>query len=277
MPDPLISARRTLMHPGPAIAGLAGATATLGPYAYAFGAAVGALDEPGWAPQPWTLLAGSMAISIGGLTTRADRDWDQAVLTAGIAGVLVSLAPALLDRPSLALVVLLLAAWITLDAWFSDSPLLLRARALIPTRAELAGTAARAAALTAVVAAAGLSVGFGGVEPVHLLPGLCLAAGFLARWAWLVRGERRGWAAAAVALAAFALVAFWLLGAVAAHVTLAAATFAIIRANRPRPSGASAALLQQHPAGPLVTSFALLCAVGSVLLFAPWASTIEEA
>ncbi|MBI1353922.1 MAG: potassium transporter TrkH [Acidobacteria bacterium] len=268
--------RRTLMHPGPAIAALAGTTAALGPYAYAFGDSIGALEQTGWFPQPWSLLAACAAVTLGGLTTRADRTWDQGLLTVGVVGVALSLAPALADSPSLTLAVLLLAVGIVFEAWHSDDPLLLRTRALIPTRGELAGTAARAATLTAAAATVALSVGFGVADRFHVLPGFAVAAGMLLRWATEILEERQRLALTAVALTAASAGLYWLWGAVAGHILLVASALVVIPSNERKSAAESPAmLLQQHPAGPLVTSFLLLCAGGSLLLFAPWATTVQ--
>ena len=108
------------MHPGPAIAGLAGIVITVSPYLYSLGVQLGALTVSHLAPQPWTLLAGCLALILGGLAMNARRKWDQAVVTLGVALILVSLATPLADSPSLALVVLLLAASLVFNAWESD-------------------------------------------------------------------------------------------------------------------------------------------------------------
>ena len=73
------------MHPGAAIASLAGTCVTITPYIYALGAAQGVLEAPHSPALQWILAAGCAALAAGGLALDARRVWDQAVMTAGLA------------------------------------------------------------------------------------------------------------------------------------------------------------------------------------------------
>jgi hypothetical protein len=121
MPTPAKPIRRTLMHPGPAIAGLAGITIAVSPYVYSLAVQLDALAPSQRTPQPWTLLAGCLALILGGLAMNARRKWDQIIVTLGVALILLSLAPKLAGNPSLALAVLLPAAALVLSK-FDPTP-----------------------------------------------------------------------------------------------------------------------------------------------------------
>ncbi len=263
------------MHPGPAIAGLAGITIAVSPYVYSLGVQLDALTGVSLTPQPWTLLAGCLALIFGGLAMNARRKWDQAVVTLGVALILVSLAPKLANNPSLALAVLLPAAALVFNAWESDEPFQVRSHAAVPTRGGLAAAAARAAAVTSATAHVALAVYFRGSESIGSILGLAFAALFAVRWALIVRGDRPfaifGVSAAAVA-AAIAFVG----GPTLAHLLFAAAVLLVI----PSPSDGDLTRMVvgsviHHPAGPLVTSFLLLCGAGALLLHVPAASTVQ--
>lgn len=205
----------------------------------------------------------------------ARRKWDQAVVTLGVALILVSLAPQLTDSPSLALVVLLLAASLVFNAWESDEPFQVRSHATMPTRSGLAAAAARAAVVTAAAAELVLAVYFRGNDLIGSILGLAFAAVFALRWGFCVRGERpRALLFVGSATAAAALILP--VSPVLAHLLFAAVTLVVI------PSASDGALTRvvvgtviRHPAGPLVTSFLALCGAGALLLHIPAASTVE--
>ena len=275
MPIPAKPIRRTLMHPGPAIAGLAGVTIAVSPYAYSLGVQLDALSGPQLIPQPWTLLIGCLALLLGGLAMNARRRWDQALVTTGVALILVSLAPKLVNNPSLALAVLLPAAALVFNAWESDQPFQVRSHAAIPTHAGLAAAAARAAVVTAAAAHLALAVYFRGSEPTGSLLGLALAVVLTLRWALIVRGDRP-FAALPLSAAVIAVVFTFAANPTLAHLLLAAATLLVI----PSPSARTitrtvVGTVVHHPAGPLVASFLALCVTGALLLHIPAASTME--
>lgn len=262
------------MHPGPAIAGLAGVTIAVSPYVYSLGVQLEALAGSPLTPQPWTLLAGCLALILGGLAMNARRKWDQAVVTLGVALVLLSLAPKLVDNPSLALAVLLLAAALVFNAWESDQPFQVRSHAAVPTHEGLAAVAARAAVVTAAAAHVALVVYFRGSDSVGSMLGLAFAAIFTLRWALLVRSDRP-YAIHAVSAAAVAAALVFAGSPTLAHLLFAVVALLLI----PSPSDSAFTRMVvgsviHHPAGPLVTSFVALCGAGTLLLHAPAASVM---
>ena len=276
MRPPVHSFRRTLMHPGPAIAGLAGIIIAVSPYVYSFGDALGVLDRPAFLPQPWTLLAGCLALAVGGFALNTRRVWDQVIITAGVAAILASIAPALVQRPSLALAVLLLAIALVFAAWESGLPFQLRSRAAIPTRGELAGSAARTAAITAAAADLALSLFFEAPDAGYRFVGLGIVAAFALRWSARARQEHPRGALAITLVVAAAGVLCSTGSTTLAHSLIAGAALLVIPASSDRAVTRTAIeAVMQHPAGPLVSSFLVLCAFGALLLHIPAASTIE--
>ncbi len=265
------------MHPGPGIAVLAGATVTVSPYVFSFGDLLGVLDRPGWLPVPqfWMLAAGCVVLAIGGLTMNATRVWDQGLVTAGVAAIVLALAPALTQRPSLALAILLIALYVIFESWESDAPFQLRSRALIPKRSELSAAAARAAAMTAVAGQLTLVVFFRTPENLYSLLGLTAASAFLLRWSQRVRAERRAAAILASVVAFASPLMLWFWSPIAAHALMLAVTLWLVPSPESRSMADSPEVLRQHPAVPLVSSFALLCAGGTLLLLVPAATTAE--
>ncbi len=263
------------MHPGAALAALAGLTVTVSPYAYSLGQRLNVAAHAAWplVPPSWLLALGCVLLAAGGLAMNAGRRWDQAIITAGVAVILAALGPALVERPSLALAVLLLGGSLIFEAWESDAPLQLRRHALIPTRVTLAAAAARAAAWTAGVSYTALLTLFRRTEPVEALIGLTAAAGFLLRWAMHARDERPRSSTAVAAVALAAPVVLWLWSPLAAHAALTAAALTLIPSVSSRRMAQSPDMLRERPAVPLVTSFAALCLGGSLLLMIPMATT----
>ncbi len=262
------------MHPGASIAALAGLGATVGSYVYALGDALGVLDAPTFPAQPWVLLAGCLALTLGSLALNATRIWDQAVITGGVALILTALAAELRPSPALTLTVLLLAAALIFSAWESDFPFQLRSRDSIPTRSDLAGASARAAVSAAAASELALLFFFDGTDPHIRFLGLCTAALFALRWSWGAHAIRRQ-GAFALAVGAV-LTLYWTGNPTSAHLVLAAIALTVIPtdARRDAARGILDPILQ-HPAGPLVASFFVLCAVGGLLLHVPGASTLE--
>lgn len=262
------------MHPGPAIAGLAGITISVSPYVYSLGVQLDALSGPQLTPQPWTLLAGCLALILGGLAMNARRKWDQIIVTLGVALILASLAPKLAGNPSLALAVLLPAVALVFNAWESDQPFQVRSHAAVPTRDGLAGVAARAAAVTAAAAQLALEVYFRDGDSIGSIAGLALAVLFALRWVLVVRPDRPR-AILPVGAVAVAAAVIFAQSPTLAHLLFAAAVLLVIPAP---PDSALTRMVVgsviHHPAGPLVTSFLALCGAGALLLHFPAASTL---
>lgn len=264
------------MHPGAALAALAGVTITAAPYVYAFGVDLGVTSgAPSFPGQSWALLAGCLAMMLGGWALNANRVWDQALITAGVASILAALAPAITRSPALALTVILFAGALVFSALESDLPFQVRSRVAIPTRADLAGASARAAAATAVCADLALLLFVGKADSKYSTAGLALAALFCLRWAHTrqatpPRGRR------VVIGAAFFSVVWCLLGNPAsAHLLLGALALTLIPVPASRGEDGVVGKVMHHPSAPLAASFAALCAVGALLLHAPAASHIE--
>ena len=265
------------MHPGPAIASLAGVAVTVAPYLYDFGRTLGVAADPSFRFQPFALAAGCVALMVGGLTLDARRKWDQALLTAGVVAALAGLAPTLAESPATTLAVALLGISLVFAAWESDQPIQIRSRAVIPTTRDLAGAAARSAALTATIAELSLLLLLDAAPSGWRAAGLGLAALFAVRWCALAHRDAR-WRALGVASAAAGAGAVAAAGgSTAAHLLLGGAALALI--PRPPTPLAGRGFLEaaaQHPAGPLVASFFVLCAGGAVLLHAPAATTAPQ-
>lgn len=262
------------MHPGPALAALAGLLTAVGPYVYSFGLGLGVSHGTPW--QGWALLTGCIALLLGGLTMNARRAWDQAIVAAGVLAILAALAPELTTRPALALTVLLLAAALIFAALESDLPLPVRARETIPTRRGLAGTAARVAAVTAVVGEVTLLFN-GTAELLERYLGATIVIALLLRWARLARPNETKRATATVVAAVAAIALLFAGRLTSAHLLLVVTALTLIPNSENRRMARSIlGSIVQHPAGPLVTSFFLLCTAGAVVLRLPGITTLEN-
>ncbi|MEZ5367070.1 MAG: potassium transporter TrkG [Bryobacterales bacterium] len=280
------SSRRTMMHPGPSIASLAGLLTIAGPLYFAIGDALGMPLAPSpedwFGLQPWLLLASCTAITAGGLAMSPNRQWDQRLAAAGLLGAIVSLAPYLLHSPGIALAVALGSAHLAIEAWISDRPMAIRMRALAPTRLDLAAASARSACMAAlagwlVVWVIGRLTTPGGLGPAMLA--LLGAWGFVFQWVRLARQTHpRGiWIFRGAALLGVAIVALgWGdFARMAAGMALAPAAALLVipsRLSRQGTIGRPATILFDRPAYLLVATFASVCLAGTTLLALPSAS-----
>ncbi|MEZ5395549.1 MAG: potassium transporter TrkG [Bryobacterales bacterium] len=280
------SSRRTMMHPGPSIASLAGLLTIAGPLYFAIGDALGMPLAPSpedwFGLQPWLLLASCTAITAGGLAMSPNRQWDQRLAAAGLLGAIVSLAPYLLHSPGIALAVALGSAHLAIEAWISDRPMAIRMRALAPTRLDLAAASARSACMAAlagwlVVWVIGRLTTPGGLGPAMLA--LLGAWGFVFQWVRLARQTHpRGiWIFRGAALLGVAIVALgWGdFARMAAGMALAPAAALLVipsRLSRQGMIGRPATILFDRPAYLLVATFASVCLAGTTLLALPSAS-----
>ncbi len=229
--------------------------------------------------EPWQIAAaigGAAGMSLGGALVVSAGRAGGVTMTLGLAALLSALAPAVMTRPLLGLVLLLTVIGLLARVWSPgivdeligrDVPRLgadvtdIRLVAALVAASWLIGVAARSALDPWTAGASAVASALGGVAAVAWSRGLLSGA---ARIGWTLL------AACAVLAAALAAATGAIRLALAILALVPAASLVVARIRGVEVVGTSwLAAIQGHPARLVVATFLLLCAGGFVLLSLP--------